>query len=133
MIWQQSVEMARRSILQTLRQPAMVVPPVLFPLVLMGINVGGLDAATNIPGFPTDSYLDFAIAFPFIQGLLAGSMAAIAISWQAHLGGLVTGAAVGFVYARTRARRQRNVQIWLLVAVTAVLVALLIIPAVAYV
>ena len=71
---QQSVEMARRSILQTLRQPAMVVPPVLFPLVLMGINVGGLDAATNIPGFPTDSYLDFAIAFPFIQGSLFASI-----------------------------------------------------------
>lgn len=74
MIWQQSVEMARRSILQTLRQPAMVVPPVLFPLVLMGINVGGLDAATHIPGFPTDSYLDFAIAFPFIQGSLFASI-----------------------------------------------------------
>ena len=74
MIWQQSVEMARRSILQTLRQPAMVIPPVLFPLILMGINVGGLDAATKIPGFPTDSYLDFAIAFPFIQGSLFASI-----------------------------------------------------------
>ena len=73
-ILQQSVEMARRSILQTLRQPAMVIPPVLFPLILMGINVGGLDAATNIPGFPTDSYLDFAIAFPFIQGSLFASI-----------------------------------------------------------
>jgi len=40
-------QMARRSILQTLRQPAMVVPPVLFPLVLMSINVGGLEAATS--------------------------------------------------------------------------------------
>src|ERR1700754_3360446 len=66
--------MARRSILQTLRQPAMVIPPVLFPLVLMGINVGGLDAATNLPGFPSDSYLDFAIAFPFIQGSLFASI-----------------------------------------------------------
>ena len=74
MIFQQSFEMARRSILQTLRQPAMVIPPVLFPLVLMGINVGGLDAATDIPGFPTDSYLDFAIAFPFIQGSLFASI-----------------------------------------------------------
>ena len=74
MIWQQSFELARRSILQTLRQPAMVIPPVLFPLILMGINVGGLDAATDIPGFPTDSYLDFAIAFPFIQGSLFASI-----------------------------------------------------------
>ena len=61
-------EMARRSILQTLRQPAMVVPPIAFPLVLMSINIGGLDAATQLPGFPTDSYLDFAIAVPFLQG-----------------------------------------------------------------
>jgi ABC-2 type transport system permease protein len=73
-IYQQALEMARRSILQTLRQPAMVIPPVLFPLILMGINVGGLDAATDIPGFPTDSYLDFAIAFPFIQGSLFASI-----------------------------------------------------------
>jgi len=40
-LWQQTYEMARRSVLQTLRQPAMVIPPVLFPLVLMGINVSG--------------------------------------------------------------------------------------------
>jgi ABC-2 type transport system permease protein len=75
MLLQQAAEIARRSILQTLRQPAMVIPPVLFPLVLMGINVGGLDQATNIPGFPpVDSYLDFAIAFPFIQGSLFASI-----------------------------------------------------------
>jgi ABC-2 type transport system permease protein len=70
----QTYEMARRSVLQTLRQPAMVIPPVLFPLILMGINVSGLNAATKIPGFPGDSYLDFAIAFPFIQGSLFASI-----------------------------------------------------------
>src|SRR3712207_2759762 len=70
----QTYEMARRSVLQTLRQPAMVIPPVLFPLILMAINVSGLDAATQIPGFPADSYLDFAIAFPFIQGALFASI-----------------------------------------------------------
>src|SRR5829696_8840707 len=71
---QQTYEMARRSVLQTLRQPAMIIPPILFPLILMGINVSGLDAATMIPGFPTDSYLDFAIAFPFVQGALFASI-----------------------------------------------------------
>lgn len=71
---EQVAEMARRSILQTLRQPAMVIPPILFPLILMAINVGGLDAATKLPGFPADSYLDFAIAFPFIQGSLFASI-----------------------------------------------------------
>jgi len=73
-LWQQTYEMARRSVLQTLRQPAMVIPPVLFPLILMGINVSGLDAATKIPGFPADNYLDFAIAFPFVQGSLFASI-----------------------------------------------------------
>jgi ABC-2 type transport system permease protein len=63
-------EMARRSVLQTLRQPAMVIPPVVFPLLLVAINAAGLDAATNLPGFPADSYWDFAIAVPFIQGSL---------------------------------------------------------------
>jgi ABC-2 type transport system permease protein len=71
---EQGLEMARRSVLQTLRQPAMVIPPILFPLTLMAINVGGLDAATKLPGFPADSYLDFAIAFPFIQGSLFASI-----------------------------------------------------------
>jgi len=75
MLLQQAGEIARRSILQTLRQPAMVIPPIVFPLILMGINVGGLAQATNIPGFPpVDSYLDFAIAFPFIQGSLFASI-----------------------------------------------------------
>jgi ABC-2 type transport system permease protein len=70
----QGAEMARRSVLQTLRQPAMVVPPIAFPLILMAVNVGGLQAATNLPGFPTDDYLNFAIAFPFIQGSLFASI-----------------------------------------------------------
>ena len=70
----QGAELARRSILQTLRQPAMVIPPIVFPLILMAVNVGGLRAATLLPGFPTDDYLNFAIAFPFIQGSLFASI-----------------------------------------------------------
>ena len=63
----QVFEMARRSILQTLRQPALIIPPIVFPLIMMAINTGGLHAATNLPGFPADTYLDFAIAVPFLQ------------------------------------------------------------------
>jgi ABC-2 type transport system permease protein len=70
----QGAEMARRSVLQTLRQPAMVIPPIAFPLILMAVNVGGLQAATDLPRFPTDDYLNFAIAFPFIQGSLFASI-----------------------------------------------------------
>jgi ABC-2 type transport system permease protein len=73
-LFQHIGQIARRSIMQTLRQPAMVIPPILFPLVLMAINVGGLDAATDLPGFPADTYLDFAIAIPFIQGSLFAAL-----------------------------------------------------------
>ena len=63
-------EMARRSVIQTLRQPAQIVPPLTFPLLLLAVNVGGLDAATRLPGFPADDYLDFAIAIAFIQAAM---------------------------------------------------------------
>jgi ABC-2 type transport system permease protein len=66
----QIYEMGRRAILQTLRQPALIIPPIVFPLIMMAINTGGLHAATNLPGFPADTYLDFAIAVPFMQGSL---------------------------------------------------------------
>jgi ABC-2 type transport system permease protein len=60
--------LAWRSLLRTMRQPIMIVPALVFPLFLLAINASGLDAATQIPGFPTDSYLTFALAFPFVQG-----------------------------------------------------------------
>ena len=60
-------ELSRRSVLRTLRQPAQIFPSIAFPLILLAINSGGLDAATDLPGFPTDSYLTFALAVAFIQ------------------------------------------------------------------
>jgi ABC-2 type transport system permease protein len=67
---------ARRSTLRTLRQPAMVVPALIFPMLLLAINTGGLDSATNLPGFPSDSYLTFALALTFIQGAIFASNSA---------------------------------------------------------
>jgi ABC-2 type transport system permease protein len=60
-------ELARRSIMRTVRQPASIIPATLFPLILLAINSSGLDATTEIPGFPTDSYVTFALAFAFLQ------------------------------------------------------------------
>jgi ABC-2 type transport system permease protein len=60
-------ELARRSVLRTLRQPAQIVPATVFPLILLSINSAGLDSATDLPGFPTDSYVTFALAFAFLQ------------------------------------------------------------------
>ena len=65
---------ARRSIVRTARQPAQIVPALVFPLFLLAINAGGLDAATQLPGFPTGSYLTFALAVPFMQGGLFAIM-----------------------------------------------------------
>ncbi len=61
-------EVARRSFLRSARQPAAVVPAIVFPLFLLAVNSAGLGAATDIPGFPTSSYVSFALAIPFIQG-----------------------------------------------------------------
>ena len=44
------------------------------------------------------------------------------ISWQAHVGGVVTGAAIGLVYARTRNIRQRRLQASLTAGIAALLV-----------
>jgi ABC-2 type transport system permease protein len=68
--------LAQRSVVRTLRQPAMVVPSIVFPLLLLSINSSGLNSATLLPGFPTDSYFQFAIAIPFIQGALFSAMSA---------------------------------------------------------
>jgi ABC-2 type transport system permease protein len=62
--------LARRSVIRTLRQPAMVVPSLVFPLLLLAINSSGLESATRLPGFPTDSYFAFALAIAFVQGAL---------------------------------------------------------------
>jgi ABC-2 type transport system permease protein len=66
-IWTQAPELARRSITRTVRQPAAIIPATLFPLILLAINSVGLKSATSLPGFPTTSYLTFALSFAFIQ------------------------------------------------------------------
>jgi ABC-2 type transport system permease protein len=65
---------ARRSVVRTIRQPANVIAPLLFPMLLLAVNSGGLKAETNLPGFPTDSFVAFALAVPFIQGALFATM-----------------------------------------------------------
>jgi ABC-2 type transport system permease protein len=66
--------LARRSVIRTLRQPSQVFPALAFPLFLLAINAGGLDEATNLPGFPTGSYLTFALGFTFVQGAIFATM-----------------------------------------------------------
>jgi ABC-2 type transport system permease protein len=70
----QVAAIAERSIRRTLRQPAAIVFPLIFPILLLLVNTGGLKASTALPGFPTDSFLAFALAVPFIQGALFATM-----------------------------------------------------------
>ena len=72
--WPQVGAIVRRSVVRTARQPAMVIPPLIFPLALMAVNAAGLRASTDLPGFPTESFLAFALAVPFIQGALFSTM-----------------------------------------------------------
>src|SRR5436305_6321375 len=66
--------LARRSVVRTIRQPANVVAPLLFPLLLLAVNSGGLKAETRLPGFPTSSFVAFALAVALIQGALFATM-----------------------------------------------------------
>ena len=66
--------LAGRAIKRIVRNPAQWVFPILFPLILLAVNASGLDAATTLPGFPADSYLDFALAIPFMQGALFAAL-----------------------------------------------------------
>ena len=60
--------LAKRSMLKTLRQPFQMFPVIFFPALLLAVNASGLRAATRLPGFPSSSYISFAIAVAFIQG-----------------------------------------------------------------
>jgi ABC-2 type transport system permease protein len=66
--------LARRSVVRTSRLPAQWIAPLIFPMMLLAVNSGGLKSVTHLPGFPTTSYVAFALAVPFIQGALFATM-----------------------------------------------------------
>jgi ABC-2 type transport system permease protein len=70
----QAYLLARRSVVRTLRQPANIIAPIVFPLMLLAVNSAGLRAETRLPGFPTGSIVAFILAVPFIQGALFATM-----------------------------------------------------------
>ena len=70
----QAATLGRRAVIRTARQPANVIFPLIFPMLLLSVNAGGLRAATRLPGFPTNSFLAFALAVPFVQGALLATI-----------------------------------------------------------
>jgi ABC-2 type transport system permease protein len=70
----QTVAMSRRAVVELWRQPAIVVPSLVFPLFFAALGTSAFSRATQIPGFPpVDSFLDFALAGSIVQGILFGS------------------------------------------------------------
>lgn len=67
---EQVLLLGHRSVRRTLRQPAQLVFPLVFPLILFAVNSSGLGSAARLRNFPVHDYRDFALAVPFMQGAL---------------------------------------------------------------
>lgn len=73
---EQTLAVARRAVVRTVRQRGLLIFPMIFPLILFAINGSALSPATRIPHFPTHNYRDFLIAMTFVQGAMFVSITA---------------------------------------------------------
>ncbi len=73
---EQTLAVARRAVVRTVRQRGLLIFPMIFPLILFAINGSALSPATRIPHFPTRNYRDFLIAMTFVQGAMFVSITA---------------------------------------------------------
>lgn len=68
-----TIGLTRRALVNNLRRVQFLAPIVVFPSLLLAVNVGGLSHTTELPGFPpVQSFLDFQLAGAIIQSLLLG-------------------------------------------------------------
>lgn len=71
----QTVALAKRSTLELFRQPAIVLPSMIFPLFFAFLGNSSFGRTTSLPGFPkVSSYLQFQLAGTITQGVLFGSV-----------------------------------------------------------
>ncbi|TVR28237.1 MAG: ABC transporter permease [Ilumatobacter sp.] len=71
----QTSAMSQRAVLALWRQPAIVVPSLIFPLFFAALGASSFSRAIGLPGFPpVRSFLDFALAGTIVQGILFGSI-----------------------------------------------------------
>ncbi len=77
-----------RSVKQTFRRPQLMAPILLFPTLLLAIQVGGAGRGVELPGFPhVNGFLDFVLAGAMIQStLLAGNSGGIALAVDIEMG-----------------------------------------------
>ncbi len=70
----QTIAMSKRSVIAIIRQPALIVPSLVFPLFFAALGSSSFSRATGLPGFPqVDSFLALSLAASVIQGVLFGS------------------------------------------------------------
>ena len=70
-----AIGLARRSVLNTARQPQVLLPSLFFPLMFAALNSAAFGRTTQIPGFPpVDSFVDFVVATTVVQGVLFGAI-----------------------------------------------------------
>ena len=80
--------LARRSLTQTFRYPRYFAPLIVFPTLLLAVNVGGAGRATDLPGFPdVNGFLDFELPAAMLQSaLLTGVSAGLALGLDIERG-----------------------------------------------
>jgi ABC-2 type transport system permease protein len=75
MMLRQILQLSRRSLLGTLRQPSSWIPPIVFPMIFAALNSAAFARSIALPGFPkVDSFLDFMLATTILQGVMFGTM-----------------------------------------------------------
>lgn len=73
----QAAALAVRAIRGIRRQPPVVVPAMIFPLIFTAMNSAAFARATNLPGFPdVESFLAFLLPAAVLQGVIFGSTSA---------------------------------------------------------
>jgi ABC-2 type transport system permease protein len=77
-----------RSVKQTFRRPQLMAPILVFPSLLLAIQVGGAGRAVDLPEFPeVNGFLDFMLAGATIQAtMLAGNSGGIALALDIESG-----------------------------------------------
>ena len=69
--------LAGRALRNSFRRAQFLAPLVVFPSLMLAVNVGGLERTTSLPGFPrVDGFLDFQLGAAITQSLLLGGVSA---------------------------------------------------------
>jgi len=71
----QTLLLARRSIVGTIRQPTVWFPALVFPLLIAAVNSAALSRSTALPGFPpVESFGQFLLPGTLTQGVMFGGI-----------------------------------------------------------